>query len=426
MSSRVLGGAHTDPERSPVAPDHAGTRDASIDGVVDDPSAIRPSHPPDNPFINWGEFWSRDKSTTDWVLENVIAMGRGHSIYARHGKGKSLFVLWCATMVTAAGIVVIYLDYEMTEDDLRERLTDMGHGADSDLSLLRYLLLPTLPPLDTRDGGDALLCVVEGVQDEHPDHHIMVVIDTIGRAVSGDENSSDTIRDFYRHTGLRLKQMGCTWVRLDHAGWDDSKGARGASGKGDDVDVVWRLEEKDGGLDLVRVKSRMGWVPERVSLGKIDEPVLTYRPASGSWPSGTNEAAGDLDRLGFPLDGSGVAAVAALKAAGTPRRKVVVLAALRHRRMEREIPGAGAGTAIPPTRGTTAGTANQNRLIHRQEPSPEPPGTTHGGQECKWVSHIGEPLPSPTDDDPGSDAPPPTDDDLAAWIALATVDSEDT
>ena len=44
----------------------------------------------------------------------------------------------------------------MTPDDLDERLREMGYGPGSDLSNLHYATLPSLPPLDTPEGGKAV------------------------------------------------------------------------------------------------------------------------------------------------------------------------------------------------------------------------------------------------------------------------------
>jgi len=71
----------------------------------------------------------------------------------------------------------------------------------------------------------------------------VVVIDTVSRAVKGDENDNDTWLSFYRHTGLKLKQAGVALIRLDHSGKDDAKGQRGGSAKSGDVDAVWRLSK---------------------------------------------------------------------------------------------------------------------------------------------------------------------------------------
>ncbi|NLG67123.1 MAG: AAA family ATPase [Actinobacteria bacterium] len=289
------------------------------------------------PFVDWADFWARDRSDPEWVYDDVLARGRGHAIYATHKQGKSLLALFMAARIATRekGVVVVYLDYEMGEDDLHERLEDMGYGPASDLRRLRYALLPTLPHLDTEAGGQALAGLLDQVGRDYPDHHQVVMIDTMGRAVAGEENSSDTFRAFYAHTGIKLKRRGCTWTRLDHGGKDPTRGQRGSSGKGDDVDLVWRLARTQDGVTLHRDAARMAWVPERVSFHLEQDP-LRYTRIERDWPTGTMEVADTLDRLGVPLQAKARAAQAALKEAGEGRRKQVVVAALRWRRQQQE------------------------------------------------------------------------------------------
>ena len=284
-------------------------------------------------FIDWSTFWDRDHNEAEWVYPDVLARGRGHAIYAAHKMRKSLTMLYIAAELATGSdpVVVVYLDYEMTEADVRDRLEDMGHGVDSDLSRLRYALLPTLPPLDTAAGAEALTGLVDAVQKEWPEHHLVVIVDTISRAVCGEENSADTFRDFYNHTGIQLKRRGITWARLDHGGKDPDKGQRGSSGKGDDVDVVWKLTNTENGVCLHRDFSRMPWVPEKVTFGLTEGP-LTYKRLADDWPAGTGECANLLDRLGVPLETSTRAASAALKTVDEGRRRQVVIAAIRWRR----------------------------------------------------------------------------------------------
>jgi len=173
------------------------------------------------------------------------------------------------------------------------------------------------------------------VQAKWPEHHLVVVVDTIGRAICGEENSADTFRNFYTYTGIRLKRRGATWVRLDHAGKDADRGQRGSSGKGDDVDVIWHLKQTENGVTLQRYRARMSWVPERVTL-KLNESPLSYVPLSfGDWPSGTGEVANILDRLEVPLNAKRRQAAEALRSIGEGRRHDLVTAALRFR-LERE------------------------------------------------------------------------------------------
>jgi hypothetical protein len=288
-------------------------------------------------YVDWAKFWARDHSDRDWLLDDVLARGRGHAFYARQKEGKSEFQLWCVLEILEnPNNVVIYLDYEMGEDDLYDRLVDFGYGPDSDLTRLRYALLPSLPPLDTTDGGYVLCELVDALTVEYPGHHVVVVIDTTGRAVSGDENSADTIRAFYRHTGIGLKQRGVTWARLDHAGKDADRGQRGSSAKGDDVDIVWRLARTDGGAELHRDAARPSWVPERVAFQRVTDPDLRYIRVAHVWPAGTKEVAELLDTLDVPADAGERTAMKALRDEGHRRRNDVIRAAIRWRRASAE------------------------------------------------------------------------------------------
>jgi hypothetical protein len=96
----------------------------------------------------------------------------------------------------------------------------------------------------------------------------VVVIDTTGRAVEGEENSADTYREFARTTGLSLKAAGVALLRTDHAGKDKGKtqGQRGSSAKNDDVDIVYHLQRQGHTIKLTRIFSRIGWAPTEVEL----------------------------------------------------------------------------------------------------------------------------------------------------------------
>jgi hypothetical protein len=307
----------------------------------------------EDPFVDWSEFWARERHDEDWLVDGVFARGRGHAVYAQHKQGKSLFLLWQSVQLASVrtDVDVVYLDYEMADADVWDRLGDMGCGPDTDLSRLHYALLPTLPPLDTGEGMAALLRLVDRVQ--RPGCDLFVVIDTSGRAAQGKENDADTYRDFYRWTGTALKRRGVTWVRLDHAGKDPTRGQRGTSGKGDDVDVIWRLQPADDGITLYRDAARMSWVDEKVTFALCSDP-LRYERTGSLLPVGTQELAAELDRLGVPVDAGRPTAREALKAARVAARNDVVSAALKWRRercprlsrtARNDPSGTGAGTA---------------------------------------------------------------------------------
>jgi hypothetical protein len=279
------------------------------------PEPITPIPTPDemlSMLVDWKTFWSLEHTTEEWLAKPLIAKGRQTALFASAKTGKS----WLTLNVTAAlatgkpilgqpaqpPVHVLYLDYEMIESDLYERLEQFGYTEDDDLSHLHYALIPNLPPLNTTEGASAIMKLVELTKAE------VVVIDTTGRAIDGEENSADSYREFARTTGLALKRSNISCIRTDHAGKDGGKkqGQRGSSAKNDDVDIVYRLDKSDDGLTLKRTHTRISWVPETVSLVVEDlEDIITIRLRSKEqrgWTLKEIAIANRLDELGFPQD----------------------------------------------------------------------------------------------------------------------------
>ena len=344
-------------------------------------------HPLADYLIEWSEFWDADLDEQEWLLEPLFAQRRAHALYAGAKSGKSYVVLAaCAALATGrpfldkpAGepVDVLYCDFEMTLEDLRDRLTEFGYGPDDDLSHLHYALLPSLPPLDTEAGGIALRDAAVAVDAK------LVVIDTTSRVIEGDENDADTMRAFYRFTGLLLKQALIAWVRLDHSGKDAAKGQRGSSAKNDDVDVVIRLERTEAGVKLTATHRRMSWFPEETSVTIAEEQgtvtfLMPLAATGGGWPAGTKDVADNLERLGAPLDISQRAAVALLQEHGFGARREKVKAALKHRRQRAEAAvenldqsaSATRGRAVEPERVRESGTRVGRGRDESENPAP--------------------------------------------------------
>lgn len=293
------------------------------------------ARPPSLAPIDWSVFWTDVAPDHDWLIEPVVPAGRQVAIFSPAKAGKSLLALDVAaaaatgrTILGGASVEpvdVVYMDYEMTEEDLRERIEDLGYGPDSDLSRLHYYLLPLLPALNTPAGGQ----VFEAIVSRHCAR--LVVLDTMARVVQGEENSSDTYRDFYRFSGQMLKATGCALLRLDHAGKDREQGQRGSSAKNDDVDVVFELTAKGNAVTLKRTLSRVQWVPAEIRLERREDP-LSHVLVDQVLPTGTAEIADDLTRLGVPLDATVDVAQDVLREAGKGRRRATVVAALKLRK----------------------------------------------------------------------------------------------
>ncbi len=227
--------------------------------------------------IDWREFWATDEIAHDWMIEPVLPEGRQTAIFGDAKSGKSLLSLEMASAKAVgravlgqpAGdpIAVTYIDAEMGRADLRERLLDLGYGPKSDLSLLSYYQLAGLPPLDTPAGGRE----VERILDVHGTQ--LLVVDTVASLTAGAEQDSDTIRHFFRYSGMAAKERGVTLLRIDHSGKDEGKGQRGTSHKSADVDVVLRLTAKGDAVSLAATHSRVPWVPPSVALTRRSDPL---------------------------------------------------------------------------------------------------------------------------------------------------------
>jgi len=260
------------------------------------------------PILDWQALWA-DTTEEEWIVEPLLAKRRLVALYSAPKIGKSLLMLELAAGIASGRpvlgnsathpLAVLYVDFENDpRGDIRTRLEAMGY-APSDLGNLCYLSFPTLAKLDTKQGADELLAAIAEYACE------VVVIDTISRSVAGDENENDTWLNFYRHTGLRLKQAEVAMIRLDHSGKDESKGQRGGSAKSGDVDAVWRLSKL--GDDTFRLSCEAHRFPiteQVVDLQRVEDPHLRHKRDMDARAKATDEIIGKLAKAGVPRDGS--------------------------------------------------------------------------------------------------------------------------
>ena len=311
------------------------------------PSRAQPPGPPrterSNPFkrVDWPTFWATDHDTTQWAIEPIVpGGGRMTHVHAKRGQGKSELSLYLAYSASlgepvldqeAVPTIVGYIDWEMGEADLRDRLEAMGAGPETDLENFHYVLFPPRG-LDKAETAHSL---IEWL-DEHEIE--LLFIDSITGSISGEENSNDAYQDLYDLIGTRLKERGISSVWLGNEGKsrDDS---RGGSRKEDLFDTIWRLTRgDDDGVQLKLTKARQSWVGtegDTRHLTRTGNPYVSYKtvpPSTDSWPLGTMDCAKDLDRLAVDVSAGRPIAVAALRADGCGRRNDIVSAAIKYRR----------------------------------------------------------------------------------------------
>lgn len=253
---------------------------------------------------DWHKVWKGEEQE-EWIVEPLLPARRLVALYSPPKMGKSLLLLELAAKISRGeevlGVIpaarrVLYVDFENDmQGDIRTRLTAMGYGPEH-LDDLVYLSFPSLPLLDTVMGGVVLLAIVKAYDCE------VVVIDTISRAVGGDENDNDTWLSFYRHTGLALKAAGKACIRLDHTGKDEARGMRGGSAKYGDVDAVWSMTRAGVG-DTFRLECTANrlQVPDKVLTVKRESNPLRH-VVVGNERDKIQDLADSLDALGADLD----------------------------------------------------------------------------------------------------------------------------
>lgn len=290
--------------------------------------------------LDWRALWA-DNQPDDFILEPILPARRAVTIYSAPKVGKSLLVLELAVGISRGTRVlgampdrahrVLYVDFENDpRGDIRSRLEAMGYGPD-DLEQLSYLSFPVMEAFDSAAGGDELMRAVTHYGCD------VVVIDTISRAVAGEENENTTWLGFYRHTGLRLKQAGIALIRLDHSGKDTSKGQRGGSAKSGDVDAVWHLTEvATNTLRLDLEASRLLIAEKAIVLHRETEPHLCHRVEpranAAAFDARVADALTWLDELGLPVDTGRDAAREALKDAGRKVSNASLTEAIKRRK----------------------------------------------------------------------------------------------
>jgi len=297
------------------------------------------------PAIDWQALWE-DDSEEEWIIQPILPARRLVALFSAPKVGKSLLLLELAVAMARGEPVlgttldrprrVMYVDFENDpRGDVRSRLVAM-HRKPSELENLVYLSFPSLPGLDTKIGAWELLEACREYAVE------VVVIDTISRAVQGEENENDTWLGFYRHTGLALKQAGIASIRLDHTGKDPEKGMRGGSAKYGDVDAVWQMSAVSDTTLRLECKANRMPISEKVLVlereleplrhtvrGNIGAALAAAR--HGQVIASIDELFGAETRVGTGTDVSLNAVEKALRAEGKGVRRVTLIDALEER-----------------------------------------------------------------------------------------------
>lgn len=324
------------------------------------------------PALDLESLLRKERTAREWAVNNFCPAGAAIAVVGPAGSGKSMLIFAMMLYVVAgrgrfAGLLiprarrVLYIDTENTEDDIQERIIDLGITTITDLSMMHFIHLPALPPLDREDGGRELAAIVRAYGLVRGD---IVVLDSTQRVTQGPENDSDTWRNYYRHTGQGMKRAGLTVIRTDNTGKDASRGGRGSSGKRDDVDVSWILSaagERGQYLTLHPEKQRIPDVHD-ITLERITrlDGTIGYSTAGDPRQKEITTVVGLLDELAVHPDSGVRASGDALRLVGHRVSNDILRDAVRARK------------SVPNRLGTPPGTERAKPApAHHGTPNPE-------------------------------------------------------
>lgn len=258
----------------------ASSGESPADGILS--ASEHGTHPSFLNLVDWETAFGAEFEEP-WLVPGVLSADRAHVLYSDEGLGKSLITLEiCAGLAAGTSVLgfpardpvrILYFDHENSVlGDVVPRLRSMGFEAES-LTNLIYASFPEMAPLDLEEGGFQLEKALDSVK---PD---FVVIDTISRAIDGEENSNSTWLKFYMIAGLQFKRRGLGYRRLDHIGKVTGQGMRGGSATKSDVDLVWRLKanKKLTNFRLTNEKSRASLISEVVEVRRNTQPFLSHQ-----------------------------------------------------------------------------------------------------------------------------------------------------
>jgi hypothetical protein len=238
-------------------------------------------------------------------------------------------------------LTVMYVNYEMDDDLVLSTLDDFGL-IERRIDLSHLLVTHKhhrrdFISLDTAAGAARFLAHVERVKP------VAVIFDTWRHTSDGDENDVATLNNFVRNCTVPLGMMGVGYCIVDHSGKDTSRGARGSSAKGAEVDEIWSFTRPlDSNVATMYHIGRRSWVPSELQVTLVDDGTRRYydRPAlieSMVLDATITAKVAELDAAGLPDDLSVAAARQWCKDQGvSPGRQATFAKAVAYRKDRRE------------------------------------------------------------------------------------------
>lgn len=219
-----------------------------------------------------------------WLIKQILPANSIGQIFGDPASCKSLLALWMAACVATGKPWdeceikqqgnVIYLAGE-GHHGLSARMMALSLHHDIDPIAMHFSELPAALNIATE-----AMDVANAIDALGLDHVALIVIDTLHRHMSGDENSSQDFGDLLRILDRFRVEYGCTILVIHHSGHGDKSRGRGTSSNRAAWDFEYSMTKQDQLIAMECTKAKDFQDPEPRNF-KIRPVNLPWRDEDG-------------------------------------------------------------------------------------------------------------------------------------------------
>jgi hypothetical protein len=200
-----------------------------------------------------------------FVVKGLLQLGTLIVVFGESNSGKTFFVLdlvlaiaggqsWRKRKVTRG--LVIYIAGEGT-DGIKNRVAAYQTRGMSSRGIPLAIINRAADLLHVDGDIDDLLALIQQAESESGEKCVLIVVDTLARAMAGgDENSGEDMTALIANADRLRKATTASVMLIHHCGKDSSKGARGHSSLRGAVDTEILIEGQSGRRTATVTKQR--------------------------------------------------------------------------------------------------------------------------------------------------------------------------
>jgi hypothetical protein len=212
-------------------------------------------------------YWAKEVRSfppPQWLIRGLLPKNALALLYGESSSGKTTVAVDLAMRIATGmkvhesacqkGVVL----HVAGEDEIGLRQRVQAFCKRNQVGDPSYAILPGRLDLAERSSVDALIADIEAAKVERCEPVVLVIIDTLARCASIDENSSREMGEVVAACDRIRHETGTAVLIIHHSGKEEKKGARGSSALRAAVDSEIQVQGKDGGRGLWVTKQRNG------------------------------------------------------------------------------------------------------------------------------------------------------------------------